>query len=213
VNEFEGFVHAYMVFEGLVVDEKTIQEANRTGAFAIPPGGTGTKKISFLTKDVNDSFSEHQLDRLEDNIYRFSKTPNLNDETFGTASGVSLKFKLNGLNAKCGMFQAKMMDAAVYMWKLLASHWAKKSIVVDPLQVTMEFSRDFPLDTLSNAQAAQALIAAGLPKEVAWAIAVPEIDDIDYVLQLVEAEKNDIPPITADDEDDEYDDTNGVGEE
>lgn len=77
-----------------------------------------------------------------------------------------LKFKLHGLVTKSGMFEAKMMDAAQYMWKLLASAWYKKSITVDPLQITMEFTRNFPLDTLSEAQTVQALIGAGLPKEV-----------------------------------------------
>lgn len=193
-NDIEAFSSAYMVFENVMLDDEEMQKAQSTGAIQFKTGPSGGK-VYYLTKDVNDAFSEHHLDRLEDNIYRFSKTPNLNDETFGTSTGVALKFKLTGLEAKCGMFQAKVDLAGTYMFKLLASSWAKKRIVFDPLQAYMDYSRNFPLDTLSNAQAAQALINAGLPKEVAFDLAIPEIDDIDYVMSLLEKEQAGIAPL------------------
>ncbi len=188
-NEIESFAHAYMVFRQLI-DEPTMQKAQQTGSFYVPNVGNADRDpIYWLTKNINDGYTEHHLDRVEDNIYRFSKTPNLSDEHFGESSGVALKFKLHGLEVKCAQFQAKMMDANKYMWKLLASSWAKKGIHVDPLQCTESYERNFPLDHLSNAQAAQALIAAKVPKQVAWDIAVPEIDDIDYVLELAKQEQ------------------------
>ena len=188
-NEIESFAHAYMVFRQRI-EKEDMEEAQKTGSFYVPNvGNTDKDPIYWLTKNINDGYTQNHLDRLEDNIYRFSKTPNLGDETFGSASGVSLKFKLHGLEVKCAQFQAKMMDAAKYMWKLLASSWAKKGIKVDPLQCITSFERNFPLDHLSNAQTAQALIAAGVPEEVAWDISIPEIDDIDYVVELKKKQK------------------------
>lgn len=198
-NEVESFVHAYMVFKNLNIDENTIREAQKNGAISIKSTGTAQNDagVSFLTKNINDSFTEHHLERLQDNIYRFSKTPNLNDESFGSASGISLKFKLHGLETKCGMFEAKMMDAAQYMWKLLCSVWRKKNITVDPLQITMEFTRNFPLDTLTEAQTVQALIAAGIPKEVAYS-QLSFVDDVDYVMEMLEKEQNGIESLNED---------------
>lgn len=135
--------------------------------------------------------------RLEDNIYRFSKTPNLNDESFGQATGVAMKFKLHGLETKCGMYQAQMMNAAQYMWKLLSSAWSKKGIKVDPLQITMDFKRNFPQDLTNEAQVVQSLIAAGLPKEVVYSL-LSFVDDVDYIMQLIEAEKNEVPSLVKD---------------
>ena len=212
-NEIESFVHAYLIFENLMIDQKTIEEGQKTGSFVFPSTGTQQGKAYFLTKNINDSFTEHHLQRLQDNIYRFSRTPNLNDESFGTASGVSLKFKLHGLETKCGMFEAKMMDAGQYMFKVLASSWKKKRISFDPLQVTMDFSRNFPLDMLSEAQTAQALIGAGLPKEVAYSMALSGLDDIDYVMSLIEEETNNIPSLQDTlPEDEEQEKENGQGE-
>ncbi len=189
-NEIESFAHAYMLFT-YNVDDSVIEKAQKTGALIVPQVGTGNgDPVKFLTKNINDGYTENHLNRLEDNIYRFSKTPNLGDEAWGNASGVSLKFKLHGLEVKCAQFQAKMMNAAQYMWKVLASSWAKKGIKVDPLQCVASYDRrNFPLDHLSNAQTAQAMIAAGIPAQIAWGIAIPEIDDVDYVIEVKKQEQ------------------------
>lgn len=203
-NEIDAFANAYMKFRDIIIDENEFEKLKKAGAIQFNTGGEGGD-VSFLTKDINDAFVEHHLDRLEENIYRFSKTPNLTDETFGNATGVALKFKLTGLEIKCGMFEAKMISAGTYMWQLLAKAWAKRQIKVDPLLVTMDFKRNFPHMTLDNAQAAQALIAAGVPKQIAWAICIPEIDDVEYVMQVAEQERENIAPLTdnlpEDDED------------
>lgn len=211
-NEIEGFARAYQVFKNVNADDKDIERAQKTGTIKFY-SGTANGEVYYLTKDINDTFTENNLARMEENIYRFSKTPNLNDESFGSASGISLKFKLTGLETKCGMFQAKMQAAGTYMFKLLASSWAKKKISVDPLQCIMDFKRNFPLDILSEAQAAQQLIAAGLPKQVAYTLALSGIDDIDWVMDLIEQETNGIPDLPDNDEPDvSAEDANGEAE-
>ena len=198
-NDIESFASAYIDYENIQANEDEIRKAQRSGAIKFTTGAAGGK-VYYLTKDINDAFTEHHLERLEKNIYRFSKTPNLNDESFGNASGTALKFKLTALESKCGMFEAKVISAVAYMFKLLASSWRKKRISVEPLQCVMEFKRNFPLDILGESQAAQALINTGMPKEIAWDKSLSFIDDIDYVMQLVENEKDGIPPLSEPDE-------------
>jgi SPP1 family phage portal protein len=201
-NHIEGEVNSKTVYENINVSDEEIRKSNVTGAikFFNP---TGNGKVYKLNNSVNDTHIEHHLERLKENIYRFSKTANLSDDTFGTASGVALKFKLTGTETKCGMFQAKMITAGVYMFKLLGYCFNARRIAFDPLQCVMEFKRNFPLDILNEAQAAQALIAAGVPEEVAYQIALKCIDDIDYVMGIKEAEKNDIPSLYDTIEEDE----------
>lgn len=198
-NDIEAFSNAYMVYENIIAADSEIEKANATGAIKFKTGPNGGK-VYFLTKDINDTFTENHLNRLERNIYKNSKTPNLNDEAFGNASGISLKFKLLGLETKCGMFQAKVDSAGVYMFKLLASAWRKKRINIDPLQCYMEYSRNFPLDILGEAQAAQALINTGMPKEFAWEKSLSFVngDDMEYVRQLIEDEMNSMPSLMDD---------------
>ena len=196
-NEIESFVHALMAIENINIPDDEIRKMQTTGSISYY-SGANQGKIYFVTKEINDAFTEHHLQRLEGNIYRFSKTPNLGDESFGTASGVSLKFKLTGLETKCGMFQAKMQTAGVYMFKLLARIWAARGLSVDPLQCFMGFKRNFPLDLAAEAQTVQQLIAAGLPKEVAFE-QLSFIDDVGYVMALLEAEMDGVPLLEGDD--------------
>ena len=191
-NEIESFVHA-MLLVYLNADDEVIKKAQKSGCMVVPPVGTNNtaEPVKWLTKNINDSYTEHHLDRLEKNIYRFSRTPNLNDESFGNASGVSLKFKLHGLETKCATFEANVMNAAQYMWKVLCSSWKKKGQTLNPLQFSLDFTRNFPLDALNEAQTAQAYLAAGLPKE--WIYSqISGIDDVDYIMDLIESEKEDV---------------------
>lgn len=206
-NEADAFANAYMVYENVDVDAEEARKSQISGAIQFF-SADGKGKVYFLTKDINDGFIEHHLDRLEENIYRFSKTPNLTDESFGTASGISLKFKLTGLETKCGMFEAKMISAGTYMFALLAKAWAKKTIRIDPLQCVMEFRRNFPADIQAEAQNVQALVAAGLPKQVAFS-QLSFVDDVEWVMQLIENERSDIPSLfDEENEENEMDENN-----
>ena len=197
-NEIESFVHALMLIS-VNVDDDVIKKAQKSGAIIIPQVGANAvaEPVKWVTKNINDDFTEHHLKRIEDNIYRFSRTPNLTDDTFGNASGVSLKFKLHGLETKCAAFEACVMNAAQYMWKVIASSLAKKGIKIEPLQCCMEFSRNFPQDKLSEAQTAQAFIGAGLPKE--WVYSqIAGVDDIDYIMELLKSEQEDVTSLYGD---------------
>lgn len=188
-NEVENFAQSYMVFENVQIDDPTIQAAQASGSFHFW-NGAGEGKIYYLTKDINDTFLQNYADRLEKNIFHRSKTPDLSSEAFGTASGISLKFKLTELETKCGMLEAKMSAAGMYMFRLLSQSWKERlKITVIPEQCCMSFSRNFPLDELSEAQAVQAMVNAGLPKRVAFENGFSFIDDIDYVMDLAAKEE------------------------
>ena len=51
----------------------------------------------WLIKDENDNLTENMKDRLDKDIHKFAKCPNLADEEFASnASGIAIKFKLLG---------------------------------------------------------------------------------------------------------------------
>lgn len=212
-NDIEGFANAYMVFKNCKVDKNTMATANATGVIGIEVDDPDAPyDVYYLTKNIDGTFVNSHLDRAENNIYRFSKTPNLNDPEFTAASGMALRIKMTGLETKTGMFEAKMLSADTYMFKLLASSFAKKKIPFDPLQCSVKYNRNFPTDFLSEAQAVQALIAAGLPKQIAFK-ALSFIDDIGAVMRLIETEMDDIPDLDEEDRRLPQDDSDGPGME
>lgn len=212
-NDIEGNTNAHMVFKNVVINDDEMTKARKSGAFTF--NGMGDSDVYYLVKNVNDAFNEHHLNRLEDNIYRFSKTPNLNSEKFGTVSGIALKFKITGLESKCGAFEAKMISSDTYMFKLLASSFNKKRIPFDYLQCYTVYKRNFPMDLVSEAQTAQQLTGAGLPKKIVFE-QLSFVDDVDYVLDEIEAEKDGIPSLMQqlpEDDETDNDDTNDNGGE
>lgn len=194
-NDIEGFANAYMVYKNAKISGDILENANATGIIGIEPDDPQAPyDVAYLTKNIDGTFVSGHLDRAEDNIYRFSKTPNLNDPEFNAASGIALKIKMTGLETKAGAFEAKQTGAATYMFKLLASSFTKRGTVFDAMQCSVKYNRNFPEDFVGEAQAVQALIAAGLPKQIAFQ-ALSFVDDVDYIMRLIEEEKDDIPPL------------------
>lgn len=191
-NEIESFVHAIMLL-GVKVSPEELKKINKTGVMVIPQVGTSmvNEPVKWVTKEINDAFTEHHLQRAENDIYKFSKTPNMNDNIFASSSGKALRFRLHGLEAKCATFEASVRNAGHHMWKVLCSSWKKRGINADPLQFTMDFHRNFPLDRLEEAQAAQAEMAAGLPKR--WVYSqMANIEDVDYIMDMIETEREEV---------------------
>ena len=86
-----SLIHA-MTLKGTYCEgEKLYKPANLTYSFTAPVSYTHLdvykrQDVYYLVKNINDAFNSNHLKRTEDNIYRFSKTPNLNDDAFGTVS-------------------------------------------------------------------------------------------------------------------------------
>src|SRR5690606_10992717 len=201
-SEIEAFRLAYMAFVGGQIDEETLNEARKTGAFSIPDGGD----IKFITKQLDDDIVEHHLDRLHDNIYRFSKTPDLSDEAFGggAQSGEARKYRLLGLEMKTGFFENKFRSASKRMFELLAGPWKMKtpSLQFDPLNVWYEFKRNYPRDLLYEAQATRQL--KGMVSEQTRLSQLSFVDDAQYEIELMQRERDEIPELDMpDDEDDD----------
>jgi SPP1 family phage portal protein len=197
-SEVEAFKLAYLLVYGVQIDDKTLEEAKRTGCFNIPPMGATESKIEYLTKQINDTFVENHLNRLEKNIYKFGQTPNFSDEAFAsTTSGVAMKVRLFPLETRCAMFERKLHAANIYMFKTLSTAWEKKQIFVDPLEVIIEYKRTFPLD-LQYEATVLASLKGNVSDQTALGL-MSFIDNPEYEQELMEQEKDRIEPISLDD--------------
>lgn len=183
-SEIEAFRSAYMAFKGGTIDEETLRLAREEGAFNVPDGGD----VYFITKQIQDGFIENHLNRLHDSIYRFSKTPDLADQAFGgNVSGVAMKFKLFSLESKCTTFERKFNSAAMYMFRLWSGIMQVKGRgTFDPLNVFMEYKRNFPLDLLHEAQV-QATLKGMVSEQTRLSLA-GFIDDPEYEIQQLEGD-------------------------
>lgn len=148
-SEIEQFRLAYLIFRGVTLTTEQIDALRQTSALSIPDGDGGAE---FVTKNLNDVAIENHLTRLDQNIMYFSQSARFTDESFGTASGVALKFKIFPLESKCIIAENKFKKALYRQFKVLSGFFAKQGIKYDPWQMEFDFIRNFPLNLLEEAQ-------------------------------------------------------------
>lgn len=195
-SEIEAFKLAYLLVYGVSIDEKTLQDAKRTGCFNIPPVGAAESRIEYLTKQINDTFVENHLNRLEKNIYKFSQTPDMNEMATSNTSGVAMKLKLFGLETRTVMFERKFDCANRYMWKVICSAWAKKQINIDYTEIITEFKRSMPVDLAYEADTLGKL--NGLVSQHTSLGLCSFVDNPDWEIEMMDKEKENIPEINLD---------------
>lgn len=197
-NEVEEQRLAYMLFYGVEIDAETMELARRTGAFGGLDAGEGNR-VEFLTKEINDTFHENHKKTLNDNIYKFSKTVDMNDEKFsGSAmTGEARKWKLLALENRAITKERKFLSALKQQFKVICSAWNKKGIQIDYLDLFFTMTRNIPIDLLYVADSQMKL--KGLISERTRLAENPLVDDIEYEMQAMEEES----AITLDDIEDD----------
>ncbi len=114
--------------------------------------------IAYLERNVNNTFIEATLDRIERLIYEMLNTPNPNDDAFATASGIAQAWKMLGANLDAanmeGYFSLFLFDRI----RLLSALFSNlQSAVENADDVTIEFKRTEPHNLLELAQIAAML--------------------------------------------------------
>ena len=91
-NELDSNRNAYLKLKNMAgVENEDIQACNEMGAFKLDED----QDVEYLIKQVNDAYIQNNLTNTDNNIHKFSKVPNLSDESFaGNLSGVAIAFKL-----------------------------------------------------------------------------------------------------------------------
>ena len=202
-NEIEEFRNAYMVLKGAEVDEDDLQSIRQTGAIQIPPDAD----VSFLTKQIDDAFIENHKKTLNEHIYKFSHSVDMGDDKFsgGSQSGESRKYKLLPLENKAKTKERKFVKANRDMFACLASVWQVKGMPVDPLDISMQFTRNLPIELKSEAEMVDKL-AGHISQETLFTL-LSFISDPQKEKDMILKEKMDEPVIDLD----EFEEVDGDG--
>ncbi len=185
VDELEAFRNAYLIFTGDVeIDDQFITDMKQAGGTSLPDGA----EAKFLTKDVNDQFVENMLNRLEENIYRFSKTVNMSDEKFSgdSQSGESRKWKLKSLSDDALIKERYFETSARNMFSVLEDLWNLAGIKIEAMDIDAQFTQNLPLDLLYHAETTGKL--KGNVSERTRLSLLPFVEDPDKELEAIDKE-------------------------
>ena len=150
VNEIEYFDNAYLLLKNLAGTEKEdIDKMKENRVMLVEDDGDA----EFITKTVDDDYTQNLLNRLVNDYHKVTKTPNLTDEKFaGNVSGVSLKFKLFALEKDMAKKESKWKKSIQRMLELICTVLNIKGTSIDYRTIKITFTRALPTNTLEQAQ-------------------------------------------------------------
>ncbi|WP_147536088.1 phage portal protein [Bacillus marasmi] len=159
-NDVDYFADAYLKILGVELDETSLQNI-RDNRIINLFGSDNIKDIiaEFMEKPNGDDSQEHLLDRLERLIYQISMVANINDESFGSASGVALEFKLQPMKNMAAMKDRKFVSGMNRRFKMVFNlptniEQSKKD---EWRNLNYKFTRNIPRNTKDEADTASKL--------------------------------------------------------
>lgn len=156
-NDIDYFADAYLVIEGDELDEEEIyghlRDYRLINIYNTNDGGTA--HAYFLAKPEADATQENFINRLEDLIYKLAMVPDISDQSFGTASGIALKMRLQPMSNLARKKDRKFVASMRERFKLLANY--PNLPFRDWMDVEITMKRNNPEDVANEAAAAASL--------------------------------------------------------
>lgn len=180
-NDFEEFTNAILLLNGMPqVDREDVNQLLEDRVIALMDG----QGASWLIKNINDIALENYKLRLDGDIHRFSKVPNMSDEKFaGNVSGESMKYKLFATDQIIAQKQRKFKTALQKRIRLILKILnIKGASDFDYRDISVVFNDNKPYNELDNINVVKTALDAGLSKTYAYS----KLRDIDDVAEEIE---------------------------
>jgi len=152
-NEHEKFAESILLLRDYLDDQVTDSDGktqvDRVSELRVLDklGDNVNNAAAYLQRNVNDTFINNTLDRIERLIYEMLCLFNPNDDGFATASGIAQAYKLLGFELSVADIESYFSKFLQERIKLIAGHQSGR--VIDATQadfVTIGFRRNLPAD-------------------------------------------------------------------
>ncbi len=186
-NELEEFRNAYLKIKNMSgTDTEDLREMRKMGAIKVEADGDA----SFIEKKVDDAYTEHHIQRLNNNIHKFSKVPDLSDENFaGNLSGVAIKYKLWPIEQIAACKERKFKTGLKRRIKLISNILSLQSKNYDWKSIDIKFKRNIPSNVLELSQIAANI--NGLVSQETLLSIFPFVENAAEEIEKLQAEQQD----------------------
>ena len=188
LNDFEYFCDAYLALIGFTADADDVAEMKQNRVLLLDKD-TDAK---WLIKDEQDSTVENMKTRIDKDIHKFSKCPNLSDEDFASnASGVAIKYKMVGTENLVSVKERKFKKGLQRRLELISILQNIKLSSFDWRAIDIIFTRNLPtndteianmVNTLSNIVSKETLLAQ-----------LPFIENVQDEMERIKEDKKENP--------------------
>lgn len=184
LNDQEYFTDAYLALYGYSADSDDVAQMRKDRILLMDEG----TKAEWLTKTGNDTSSENIKNRLDNDIHKFAKCPNMSDENFASnASGIAIKFKTLGTENIVAIKERKFKRGLQQRFKLISQivglldgdfNWGDIEIV---------FTRNIPSNVVEIAQMVSML--KDIVSDETLLAQIPFVEDVMSELERLEEQK------------------------
>ena len=188
LNDFEYFCDAYLALIGFTADADDVKSMKENRVLLLDKD-TDAK---WLTKEEHDSTIENMKIRIDKDIHKFSKCPNLSDEDFASnASGVAIKYKMVGTENLVSVKERKFKKGLQRRLELISILQDKKYSTFDWRAIDIIFTRNLPtndteianmVNTLSSIVSTETLLAQ-----------LPFVENVQDEMERIDKEKEKNP--------------------
>ncbi|NHN34841.1 phage portal protein [Paenibacillus agricola] len=148
VNEIADHRNSYLVIENAKLEEEDLLKMKKMGIIQVPVGG----KVTWLIKEINDSFVKNELDNLEHKIYDMMDQVNFNENWASNTSSLALRNKLLNLENRVAIREAMMEKVIKNRLRNFFTYLQKKEgVQYDFRDIAVKFTRNLPTDLVGLA--------------------------------------------------------------
>ncbi len=156
-NDVDYFADAYLKILGAKLKKKGLSQIHANRIINMSGGDSDKIVVEFMEKPSADVTQENLINRLEGLIFQISMVLNINDENFGTQSGIALKHKLQSMENLAMTKERKFVSGLNRRYKMIA-HTNLTPIKGDEwVKVHHTFTRNYPANLLEESQIAKNL--------------------------------------------------------
>ena len=184
VDDYEAFVDSYMYLKGLTADENELKNMKVNRILLLDEDSDA----GYITKPDNSEGVKNLLDKIEDRIERIAQAPDFNDESFGNASGISIKYKLLGMENICANIEANMKQALQKRLELICAIQKLTATEFVWRDVNIVFKRNIPENQAEQAELINKL--RGIVSDKTLLSILSFVPDVDKEIELLEQQNS-----------------------
>ena len=183
IDDWDAFCDAYLILKGTQADEEDLKAMKKFRTLILDQGDSA----EYLTKATNTTEIEHLLDTVESKIREMSACPNFASETFGTSSGIAIKYRCMAMENKTASILNNFKKALQRRIELISEINRLTDGEAMWRDVEITFTRNIPVNQTEIAQEINSL--RGLVSDYTLLAQLPFIQDPKAELELLADEK------------------------
>ena len=184
LNDFEYFVDAYLALYGFTADAEDVAQMKENRVLLMDEGTSA----EWLIKQTSDVYVENMKNRLDNDIHKFAKCPNMSDENFASnASGVAIKFKLLGTENLVAIKERKFKRGIQQRLELMSAINSILREGFDWRAINIIFTRNIPSNDVDIANMVNSL--KDLVSEETLLAQIPFVEDVQEELERLKKER------------------------